>query len=226
MKRYEDAYRMHLPRRLPVIIRIDGKSFHTFTAKMDRPFDTRLMSMLDSAATSLCVEIQGAQIAYIQSDEISILVHNYKHLNTDAYFDNNLQKICSISASIASSFMSRVFGRTVLFDARAFVLPEAEVCNYFIWRQQDWTRNSLQMMARSLYSHHELEGKNSSDLHELIYAAGQNWNNIETRFKRGRCIHRSAIDEIWVVDHEIPIFRDDRSYIEKWLAVESEESAA
>lgn len=90
MKGYEQAARVRLPMRMPVILRIDGRAFHTYTRDCDKPFDTKLMAAMDDVALRLCEEVQGAQIAYVQSDEISILVHNYKRLQSQAWFDNQV----------------------------------------------------------------------------------------------------------------------------------------
>ena len=102
MKSYEDAYRMHLPIRMPVILRVDGKAFHTYTKGCKKPVDQGLVDCMNDTAIALCKNIQGAQIAYVQSDEISILLNNYKTIDTQAWFENNVQKMVSISASIAS----------------------------------------------------------------------------------------------------------------------------
>lgn len=92
MKGYEVASRTTLPGRLPVIIRVDGKAFHTYTRGCKRPFDDRLSDVMVSTATKLCDEIQGAQLAYTQSDEISVLVHGYKKFKSQTWFDNQVQK--------------------------------------------------------------------------------------------------------------------------------------
>lgn len=234
MKAYEKAARTTLPRRMPVIVRVDGKAFHTYTRGCARPFDGSLMTAMDVVAASLCEEMQGATLAFVQSDEVSVLLHNYRRLDTDAWFDNQVQKIASVSASIAAAtmtFMSQsIFGETrrAHFDARAFVLPEAEVCNYFLWRQQDATRNSIQMVAQSLYSQRELHCKNTSVLQEMIFQKGINWNDLPVRQKRGRCVVRNVSDvdgvvrHQWVVDDGVPIFSRDRAYIERHLATEDE----
>jgi len=218
---YEKRYAYKLPMRLPVILRIDGKSFHTWTRKMkfERPYDPSLIKGLNETAQFICKNIMGAQIAYLQSDEISILIHNYKRLTSQAWFDNSIQKIVSVSASMATAFLNKYFTRDLAwFDARVFILPENEVCNYFIWRQIDWERNSLQMLARSHYSHKQLENKNSTQLHDLLHEKGVNWNDLPTHLKRGRCITYS--DELkWTVDDEIPIFTQNRNYIEGYLEV-------
>jgi tRNA(His) guanylyltransferase len=220
MKGYENSYRTYLPKRLPLIIRIDGKAFHTYTRGMQKPWDSDLEICMSVTAKELCDSIQGAQLAYVQSDEISILVHNYKRLNSEAWFDNNLQKITSVSASIATAIFNlsattlELSSNLALFDSRAWILPEAEVCNYFIWRQQDATRNSVSMLAQSLYSHNELQNKNSSQLQEMCFQKGTNWDSIATKNKRGFCVVRK---NGWQADYEIPIFTQDRQYIEKHL---------
>ena len=142
---YENTYRIKLTRRTPVIIRVDGKAFHTLTRKCKKPFDGDFYDSMYTAMYNLCMEIQGAKCAYMQSDEISVLVTDFDRLDTQAWFDYNLQKIVSISASIASTVFSLNFrdGQYLgLFDSRAFNIPKSEVKNYFIWRQKDWERNS------------------------------------------------------------------------------------
>lgn len=256
MKKFEDSFRQHLPIRMPVIIRLDGCHFHSYTAKCKKPIDMGLIECMNETAISLCKTLQGCQLAYVQSDEISLLITNYQDINTQALFSNNLQKIVSVSASIASVTFTnnshKIWGsigvrepiptiKPAYFDSRVFVLPKEEVTNYFIFRQQDATRNSVQMLARSLYSHKQLENKNNSELQELCFQKGKNWNDCPTFQKRGRCIVKTktmkegtnpktgevfqAERSEWVVDQNIPIFSQDRDYIEKFIypkwAVES-----
>lgn len=228
MKRYEHSYRIYMPLRMPVIVRVDGKAFHTWTRGLARPFDAGFMANMQGVAAALCEEMQGACLAFVQSDEISVLLHNYRRLETDAWFHNNLQKVVSISAAVASATMTRLAGRDAWFDSRAFILPENEVCNYFLWRQQDAARNSIQMVAQSLYSHTQLLGKNTKVLQEMIHQKGQNWNDYPTAARRGAAVVRCTYEKDgvirhgWATDYEIPIFSQDRSYIERHLAVESE----
>jgi tRNA(His) 5'-end guanylyltransferase len=237
---YESSYNVKLPMRLPVIIRLDGRSFHTYTKGLKkekgRPCDPNLEEVMNLTAKKLCEEIQGAQMAYVQSDEISVLVHNYKKITSESWFGNEIQKMVSISAAMASVEFTmnspKIWGevKPAVFDSRVFVLPEFEVVNSFIWRQQDCTRNSVQMLARSLFSHRECSFKNSAQLMDMcLILAGRNWNDEPTSFKRGRCIvqERRQIEggnvrKSWVVDNEIPIFSKDREYVQKFLAVEVE----
>lgn len=255
MKSYEDCYRSFLPIRMPVILRIDGKAFHTYTKGCKRPVDQGLVDCMNDTAIELCKKVQGCQVAYVQSDEISLLVNNYQEIDTQSWFDNNLQKMVSISASIASVTFTmnsdKIWGKDCVeggdgypvcmpirkpayFDSRAFVMPKEDVVNYFLWRQQDATRNSVQMLARTLYSHKELENKNNSELQEMCFQKGINWNDCPVPQKRGRCIvkktvikmscgsnpkanYGETIRHVWQVDNNIPIFSADRNYIGQFV---------
>ena len=104
---YEDRTRYSLPRRTYTIIRLDGKAFHTFTRNMKRPYDENLMKIMDETAKFLCEEIQGAQFAYTQSDEISLLLTDFEKITTDAWFDGNIQKMVSVAASLATQEFNR-----------------------------------------------------------------------------------------------------------------------
>ena len=259
MKGYENISRIYLTRRTPIIIRIDGKAFHSFTRGFARPFDDVLIKSMQDTAKYLCENIMGCKLAYTQSDEISLLLVDYEKIETQAWFDNNLQKMVSVAASMATMVFNRFFreemdkGPTIpsvrynwytaainkgaMFDARAFILPKEEVNNYFIWRQQDATRNSIQMVAQSNFSHKELQGKSCNVLQDMLHEQkGINWNDYSTVYKRGSCIIKiedgiNQYDEVgnicgytertkWIVDKEIPIFTQDRDYINKYVMLE------
>ena len=237
---YENVYRIRLTRRTPVIIRIDGKAFHSFTKKFHRPYDLIFKQTMWNTAQYLCKNIQNARLAYVQSDEISILMIDYNKLTTSAWFDNNIQKICSVSASMATlafnSNFKHVFNAvtldilseeyvnyaskfdTAMFDSRCFNIPESEVCNYFIWRQQDATRNSIETLGRCYFSAKELHKVNCNQIQDkLMNEKDINWNDCPTFFKRGACVVRNNND--WSLDLEIPIFTQDRYYIERCLKI-------
>lgn len=225
MKAYENCYRNYLPNGFDVIIRVDGRAFHTFTKNFYKPFDTLFMKSMKDTAAELCKEIQGVKFAYVQSDEISLWL-NYDYENGEQpWFGNNIQKMASISASVATLAFNKAFLEEVkiynhetaecednnievyynaakngaIFDSRVFILPHEEVANYFLWRTKDMERNSIQMVARSLYSHKELVGKKSADLHELIHQKGQNWNNYPGDMKHGTVIvkHIHSVGDAW-----------------------------
>ena len=113
MKNYEQVSKERLMRRCPVIIRIDGRAFHTFTRGFRRPFDEVLVKTMQDTTKFLCENIQNCVFGYTQSDEISLVLVDYQKLNTDAWFDNEIQKICSITASMATMAFNRIFAKNV-----------------------------------------------------------------------------------------------------------------
>lgn len=227
MKSYEGVYSTKLPNRLPVIIRVDGRAFHTLTKKLGliKPFDACFIDIMNETAKYLCENISGAQMAYVQSDEISILIKNYTNLNTQPWFDNKIQKMVSLSASLATAKFNELIkirylnysGNLPTFDSRVFILPTSDVCNYFIWRQQDCTRNSIQVLARSMYSHKECDNKNTSQLQEMTFVKGCNWNDLTVAEKRGRCIIKFDYPSGWNNSLNIPRFTEDRNFIERFI---------
>lgn len=219
---YEDRTRYFLPRRTYTIIRVDGKAFHTYTRGLESPFDAKLMMDMDSTAAHLCLAIQGAKFAYVQSDEISILLTDFDKLTTDAWFDGNVQKMVSVSSSFATGIFNHLRpGRLAYFDSRVFTIPNnVEVENYFIWRQQDATRNSIASAAQVLYSHKELEGKNTSEQQEMIFQKGINWNDYSIGSKRGRVIVKEEMNERtkWI-SIDPPIFTQEREFLSELIPI-------
>jgi len=211
---YENRYRMKLTRRTPVIIRLDGKAFHTLTRRCEKPFDIIFATFMHTTGLYLCEHIQGAKCAYIQSDEISILLIDFDKLTTEAWFDYNIQKIVSISAAMASAIFSSRFGHLAFFDSRAFNIPKDELCNYFIWRQKDWERNSIQMLAQAYFSTKQLHKKSGSDMHQMLHEKGANWANLDLLWKNGWFIWKT--NEEWL-QNAAPIFTQERQYIERYL---------
>ena len=239
MKNYEQKFK--LPEYLPVIVRVDGRAFHTLTRSMNKPFDIKLIDVMNEVGVALCKEVQNCRMAYIQSDEISLLL--YQKRDSQPWFGNEIQKIASITASIASSVFTASYDSSehktpvVAFDSRAFVLPPHEVTNYFIWRQSDWIRNSIQMMGRAYFSHRELNGVSTDGIIELLETKDLHWDNLFTYLKRGRAIIKVKTMELiepvdgnpnddyyersrWTVENNIPLFTDDRDFIESKLRPE------
>lgn len=258
MKEYEYVTRTHLTRRTPVIIRVDGKAFHTFTRGFKRPFDPVLMGSMQATMKYLCENIQGCVLGYTQSDEITLVLVDYKKLESAAWFDYNIQKCASIAASMATMAFNKAFAENVqdfyvqwyqfcenvvtfpdteylnkisdamhkgaMFDARVFNIPKEEVCNCLYWRQLDATRNSIQMVGQSQFSHRELQGKSCNDIQNMLFTQrGINWNDYSTAEKRGTCCVRKDASQDsdrrpWVIDMDIPEFKGDgREYIESLI---------
>jgi len=221
---YENRTRYLLPRRTYTIIRIDGKAFHSYTKGLIRPFDEKLIDDMDETACYLCKNIQGAKFAFVQSDEISILLTDFDNLTTNAWFDGNIQKITSISASLATAKFNELRpNKIALFDSRVFTInSEIEVENYFIWRQQDTTRNSISSVAQSMFSHKELENKGTDQMQEMCFQKGVNWNDFSGKLKRGRLIVKQdyekegAIRTKWISTEPL-IFTQDREVLKNFI---------
>ena len=222
---YEQIPKTKLMRRCSVIIRIDGKAFHSFTKGFKRPFDDVLIESMQETMKYLCENIQGCVLGYHQSDEISLVLVDYQKLTSDAWFDYEVQKICSISASMATMIFNKIFeqncieysqvvpntelGREVMdvyskavekgamFDARCFNIPKEEVTNYIYWRQLDATRNSIQMVGQANFSHKELHGKSCNQIQDMLMTQkGINWNDSPVYQKRGSCCVKESYSTV------------------------------
>jgi tRNA(His) guanylyltransferase len=227
-KAYEACFDFALPRRMPLVIRVDGRAFHGL--KLEKPFDVDFFECMSHTAKALCQGIQGSVLAYQQSDEISIIARDDMAPNTEAWVGKRLSKVVSLSAAIATaSFNAWSEGGYGVrqFDSRAFVLPDlSDVTNYLIWRQQDATRNSVSMSAQAVFSHKQLHLKNSKNMLDMLHEAGKPWEATPTHFKRGAvCRPVKVLKTVefngmtverreWQIDLEPPVFTADRAYIE------------
>ena len=259
---YENRGMSSLTRRTPVIIRLDGCHFHSFAKGFAKPFDKRLMSTMQETTLELCKNIQGCVFGYTQSDEITLVLVDYNTIDTDAWFDYRVEKLCSVSASMCTLFFNRIFHKKVMeyikeksdvarnpqeygeaaskaaeklinkykralevgatFDARCFNVPISEVANAILWRQQDCTRNSISSLAQAYFSHKELQGKNSSQMQDMLFNKHNiNWNNLSTVKKMGTAIIKDENGK-WFIDQEMPILKgEDRKYVESRIIFET-----
>jgi tRNA(His) guanylyltransferase len=211
---YEDPARVLLPRKSYVIVRVDGRAFHNYTAKLERPYCAPLARALDEAAVALSAAMDGFAVGFGQSDEYSFLLTDFRRDDSRMWFEGSIQKIASVSASVFTAAFAKAYdGPMATFDARVFAIGQRdEVEKYFIWRQLDASRNSLNMLASNYYSHDELLGKSEREKHDLLFAKGQNWAKWPTEFKRGRAVLPGA-----KLDLEVPIFQKDRTYLERLI---------
>ena len=235
---YENRARTQLLRRTPVIIRLDGKAFHTFTKDFDKPFDDIIIKTMQQTMLALCKSIQGCVLGYTQSDEITLVLNDYAKLETSAWFDYDVQKVCSVSASIATLEFNnnytqilqrknifppdfRALVRGALFDSRCFNIPKEEVVNCILWRQQDAIRNSINSVGQANFLHKELQGLSTKQvLDKLLKEKNINWNSLPIYLQRGSCCIKKEVNELnsWFIDTEIPIFKgENRNYIEKLI---------
>ena len=213
---YEQIPKTKLMRRCPVAIRIDGRAFHTFTRGFQKPLDEVLIKSMQETMKYLCENIQGCVLGYTQSDEITLILIDYKKLTSSAWFDYEVQKICSIAASMATMVFNESFSKIysklyrdkiehrenvdelvkiyafkagkAMFDCRCFNIPKEEVTNLIYWRQLDASRNSIQMVGQANFSHKELQNKSCNDIQDMLMTQkGINWNDLPTYQKRGSC---------------------------------------
>jgi tRNA(His) guanylyltransferase len=238
MKSYEYAAKSVLIPRMPLIIRVDGRAFHTYTRSFNRPWSLEIRDAMTQVGKALLQDISGAKIAYCQSDEVSVLVTDYDKLTSQPWFGKSVQKIASVSASVATAHFNLEMMNLALrdqkaaiktlyapayFDARCFVLPKEEVCNYFVWRQRDAIRNSISSLAQVHFSSKKLFSKTTATLKEMLKTEKDvSWDSCETWQKRGWCVVRtqnSSEEEIPArtevcPDWETPEFTTSRKYIE------------
>ena len=214
MKDYEIRDRYFLQKRIPVAIRVDMRAGHTFTKGFERSFDKVFMKSMQETAKYMCENIGNAKFAYVQSDEITIILVDYDTLETDCWFNYRIDKLCSVAASMATMAFNKFFTKNVnyfemthehddtineycttlvnaaekgaMFDARCFNIPKEEVANLIYWRQLDATRNSIQMVGQANFSHSELQGKSCNMIQDMLLTQKDiNWNDFPVPCKRG-----------------------------------------
>lgn len=278
MKSYESCYETKIPERSYIIIRLDGKNFSKYTKMFEKPFDDILSNVMDVATIELCSKLHP-KFAYTQSDEISLLFTTIDNIDAETPFEGKVQKLCSISASILTAafnknmlkllstfkyepneFIHKIQTGTLeeinaTFDSRVFVIPDyREVANYFVWRQQDCTRNSVSMAASAYFSDAQTRNKSGAEKQEMLFQEkGINWNDYKVKYRRGVVISKQPVfvdvpaghsglskkgtgpraenpDEPitvmrskWLPDYNIPVFTQDRAYIEALIPSYSEE---
>lgn len=197
MKKYEHTFKRTLPLNSYVIVRVDGRAFHSYLRGCQKPFDEQFVADMNEVAAALCTHTQTAVFAYVQSDEVSLLLTDFETPQKQPCYGGVEAKLISLSASIATASLNRLRpdGRAVSFDARVFTLPNAvEVANYFLWRQQDAKRNSVSMIARAFFPHSALQGKNGNEMQEMLFQQhGVNITSYDQGLRFGRVVVRGEV---------------------------------
>jgi tRNA(His) guanylyltransferase len=214
MKLYEmaEAGRRFMP-LLPIMARVDGRAFHSFTRGLKRPFDPAITEGMIETAKALA-EDTSACMVYTQSDEISLAWHS-TDIDSQVWFDGRICKMTSHLAALATLHfyrfvierMSWYAFKKPSFDARCWQVPNrTEGANVFLWREWDATKNSLSMAASTYYSHTELHGRNGAEKHDMLHAKGINWNDYPASFKRGTYIQRRKLSTAFTAEEieELP----------------------
>lgn len=198
MKMYErvEAERMAMP-LLPVLARLDGRAFSSFTRGMERPYDVRMHACMLTTTKKL-VEETNAVCGYTQSDEITLAWYS-PNMKTQIYFDGRIQKMVSTLAAYCSVIFNELLAielpeykhKTPTFDCRVWQVPTlVEAANAFQWREFDATKNSISMAAQSVFSHKQLHKKHTGEMQEMLFQKGIYWNDYPDWFKRGSYVQR------------------------------------
>ncbi len=206
-KLYEgaEAGRRFMP-LIPIVCRIDGRSFSSFTNGMKRPYDSTMSRMMVDT-TRYLVQETGANIGYTQSDEISLAWHS-TDINSQVWFDGRIQKMTSQLAAQATMIFNRLveveyreyYNRMPTFDARVWQVPNrTEAANMFVWREWDATKNSITMAASHYYIHAQLQGVNGAKKQDMLMEKGVNWNDYPAFFKRGTYVQRRTVKKCFTV---------------------------
>lgn len=186
---------------LPVIIRLDGNNFHNWTKGLKRPFDADLSNLMIET-TKFLVEETNAVIGYTQSDEITLILYSSDR-KSPIYNDGKKQKILSkLTAKCVTYFNEQRkkhlpnHNKIAVFDCRVYQTPSLhDAAIQLLWRENDATKNSISMLAQSLFSHgtkeSELHGLDGNQMQEKMWKEkGVNWNDLEVRYKRGSYVKR------------------------------------
>lgn len=214
MKRYEDTWRISITPRMPAIIRLDGKAFHTLTRNYEKPFDKNLRRALVEATMALLNEVPG-RMAYHQSDEVSVLLIDFNKFDSQQWFDGLIQKMVSVAASVMGVEFSMRWKASAYFDARVLTIPERDVENYFIWRQKDAHRNAISMAAQAVFSPKQLEGVGSMEKIAMLKDRGVVFDDYPDWFRLGSVVTRAEI-------MDAPLFTVNRDFLKGFLKIEEE----
>ena len=242
MKAYESVNEHYLVPKMPFIIRVDGKAFHTFTKHFKKPFDSIMEQAMKATLQSLCKDIPGCVLGYTQSDEITLICTYSDRIVSEAWFKGRIEKIVAISAAKATKYFNKHYREAVLdseiqdmktvyqkkfdeaeFDARVFNLPEWDCINNVIWRQQDAIRNSVEMVGHCFYSARELNHVNTTQIKEKlriehdiiwdIYPEYNKWGTYCHKVQKEKEAHGKVVTRnIWEIEEYPIVIQENREW--------------
>lgn len=212
MKKYEKLTKQIISKNGHYVIRLDGRGFSKYTKKFMAPFDDLFINAMNYASVKLAESVQGAKLAYTQSDEISLYFTDTDSEETQLFFGGNVEKINSVCATIVANAFNEFLIHDIAlysydkavdifnfkfaeFDCRLIKLPTViEVHNCFLWRQNDNKRNSIAQVAQSHFSHKQLYKKSTKDMLEMLKDV-DDWNEYPEDQKMGRIIHKVTYEK-------------------------------
>ena len=191
MRSMQQSSDFRLPKKNYTILQLDGKAFRTWTKGLDIPFDSAFVRGMDGLAELLVAKIPNVKLAYVQSDEVNLVLADFENENSEPYYANRIQKVVSTSAGLASAYMTRAFPDKPLavFDARFWVAPDKEsVKDWFVWRQADGMKNSVRAVGYARFSSSQLMNKNTQDVRNMLTEIGDPWEAYDEGLQRGRVV--------------------------------------
>lgn len=233
---YQESSDYKLLNKVPLIISINGRAFSKLTSLLDKPYCIKFSECILSTMLRMCSEIEGALFAYQHNDEIVILVRNDQTLDTSPWYDNKLQKICSVTSSIATLHFNNCANRIdlnllgdPLFTSQIFPVPNImEAINTIIYKQQHNFQTSIQFACfYELLKRYDkptikemLNGLSMDEKIDLLHQeCNINFNEYPSSFRRGSACYKSqkiingAIKNKWAINSELPIFTKDQSFL-------------
>jgi tRNA(His) 5'-end guanylyltransferase len=234
---YREASDYKILNRLPIIICVNGRAFSKLTSLIDKPYCTKFAEGMLSATLKLCMEIEGALFAYQHNDEIIIVARNDQSLETAAWYDNKIQKICSVVSSIATTHFKNYIGSSDLnligdpvFSAQVFAVPTiSEAINTIVYKQQQNFHTSIQLACfYELLKRHDkntikemLTGLSVDEKVDLLHEECDiDFNEYPHSFRRGAACYKvpkvvegSVVKNKWILNPELPIFTKDQSFL-------------
>lgn len=233
---------------VPCVIRVDGRAFSKLTKGFDKPFDNAFIKAMDACAKYLAENVSDCVLAYVQSDEISLVLKP----TINPWFDWRVEKLVSVTASMASVAFALEMEQASLaaendsaiymkasrmyptFDSRVLSLPKEKVADYLAWRQSDATRNAISQAAYYIVGKKATRKRTTAQMNEALFEKGVNFNEYEPRIKRGAVIRQITYEKIgtnpltgeqipctrrrWELDPNTPVFARDPSYLDGLLA--------
>lgn len=200
-KKFEQIAESQLIDDVPLIARLDGRAFHTVTKKLNKPFDENFIKVMSTTAIELLKQF-NAMVAYVQSDEITLIWDKPQH------FNGRVQKLTSCLASYATSvFITNIMHDTILkekinvlypsFDSRIWQVPSLEVAaENLLWREMDASRNSINMMAHTYFSKSKTHGLSTKNRLQLLFEHGYDWNSLSSTLKRGSFFAKKSVKKL------------------------------
>jgi len=239
---YEDAYNYSIIQKLPIVVKLNGRSFSKLTSLLNKPFDIQFLNVMQDVCIKVAMDAEGCVFAYSFNDEIILILKNDQSIRTMPWYDNNIQKIASVTSSLASiQFFSsaqkynlNILGAPV-FTSQVFAVPNiTEAVNVLIAKQQQSIQSCISFacfyetikeyddisLARSTLTQKTIDEKI-----ELLQDLNVDYNSLNPEFKKGFACYKvpkvfdNEIKKKWIINNDIPTFSNNHEFITNILSI-------